>query len=246
MIIRLLLLIALPLIAYWAAQKIAQRVTLSRAQYRWLIVSIAALMAVAVLIALGRVPFQFILAPLGLAATTLFRALPALLRFLPMLQILKERSSAAQTRSPGQGSTIRTRYLAMRLDHESGALQGEVLEGAFAGQTLSSLAKAQLLELLQEVAAESESVQLLQAYLSREHPGWEEDAQHSGAGRAAEINDSTMTREHALEILGLAEGAERAAIVAAHRDLMRKLHPDRGGKDYLAKRVNAAKDFLLE
>jgi hypothetical protein len=80
MIIRLLLLIALPLIAYWAAQKIAQRVTLSRAQYRWLIVSIAALMAVAVLIALGRVPFQFILAPLGLAATTLFRALPALLR----------------------------------------------------------------------------------------------------------------------------------------------------------------------
>ena len=237
MIIRLLLLIALPLIAYWAAQRIAQRVTLSRAQYRWLIVSIAALMAVAVLIALGRVPFQFILAPLGLAATTLFRALPAL---------LKGRSSAAQTRSPGQGSTIRTRYLAMRLDHESGALQGEVLEGAFAGQSLSSLSKAQLLELLQEVAAESESVQLLQAYLSREHPGWEEDAQHSGADRAAEINDSTMTREHALEILGLAEGAERAAIVAAHRDLMRKLHPDRGGNDYLAKKVNAAKDFLLE
>jgi len=89
-------------------------------------------------------------------------------------------------------------------------------------------------------------VQLLQAYLSREHPGWEEDAQHSAAGRAAEINDSIMTREHALEILGLAEGAERAAIVAAHRDLMRKLHPDRGGNDYLAKKVNAAKDFLLE
>ena len=106
MIIRLLLLIALPLIAYWAAQRIAQRVTLSRAQYRWLIVSIAALMAVAVLIALGRVPFQFILAPLGLAATTLFRALPALLRFLPMLQMLKGHSFALLPRSNESGKEV--------------------------------------------------------------------------------------------------------------------------------------------
>lgn len=246
MIIRLLLLIALPLIAYWVAQRIARRVTLSRAQHRWLIVSIAALMAVGVLVALGRVPIQFILAPLGLAATTLFRALPALLRFLPMLQMLKGRSSAAQSRSPEQGSTIRTRFLSMRLDHESGALQGEVLEGSFAGQQLASLSREQLLQLLQEVAAESESVQLLQAYLSREHPDWEEAAEYRDSGRSANSDDSAMTREHALEILGLAEGAERAAIVAAHRDLMRRLHPDRGGNDYFAKKINAAKDFLLE
>jgi curved DNA-binding protein CbpA len=55
-----------------------------------------------------------------------------------------------------------------------------------------------------------------------------------------------MNRAHALEVLGLEEVAERADIIAAHRDLMRKLHPDRGGNDYLAKKVNAAKDFLLE
>ena len=246
MIVRLLLLIALPLIAYWVAQKVARRVTLSRAQYRWLVISVAALLAVAVLIAMGRVPFQFILAPLGLAATTLFRALPALLRFLPMLQMLRGRSSAAQPRSSGQGSTIRTRYLAMTLDHESGALQGEVLEGGFAGRALSSLEQGQLVELLQEVAGEGESVQLLQAYLSREYPGWEGSAEYAQSDKSQASVDAVMSREHALEILGLAEGAERTAIVAAHRDLMRKLHPDRGGNDYLAKKVNAAKDFLLE
>jgi curved DNA-binding protein CbpA len=76
------------------------------------------------------------------------------------------------------------------------------------------------------------------------HPEWEEEA---GTSKRAENGPSEeMNRAHALEVLGLSEGAERADIIAAHRDLMRKLHPDRGGNDYLAKKVNAAKDFLLE
>ncbi len=244
MIFRLLLIILLPLLAYWLAQRITRVTSLTATQKRWLAISLAGLLVVGVLIAMGRLPVQFILAPLGLAATSLFRLLPALLRFLPMLHMLRGRANASKSRQPGQQSTIRTRFLAMSLDHETAEMQGEVVVGKFAGRLLASMSLGELMELLSECSNDGDSVQLLQAYLARVHPEWEEEA---GASKRAENGPSEeMNRAHALEVLGLSEGAERADIIAAHRDLMRKLHPDRGGNDYLAKKVNAAKDFLLE
>ena len=55
-----------------------------------------------------------------------------------------------------------------------------------------------------------------------------------------------MNEKVALEVLGLNKGAGREDVVLAHRRLMRMIHPDRGGSDYLAKQLNAARDFLLE
>ncbi len=54
-----------------------------------------------------------------------------------------------------------------------------------------------------------------------------------------------MVRQEALDILGLREGASKADIRAAHRRLMLAAHPDHGGSDWLAARINQARDVLL-
>ena len=54
-----------------------------------------------------------------------------------------------------------------------------------------------------------------------------------------------ITVEEAHAILGLAPGADAEAIRAAHRRLMKQLHPDHGGTDYLATKINRARDVLL-
>ncbi len=56
---------------------------------------------------------------------------------------------------------------------------------------------------------------------------------------------SAMTREEAYQVLGLKVGASEADIRAAHHRLMRAAHPDAGGSDWLAARINQARDRLL-
>src|SRR5215203_2762249 len=54
-----------------------------------------------------------------------------------------------------------------------------------------------------------------------------------------------MSRDEAYQVLGLQPGASEAEIRAAHRRLMRGAHPDSGGSDWLAARINQARDVLL-
>jgi len=244
MITRLLALIILPLMAYWIVRSAARRFQLNTRQTRLLFGLVLVLMVIAILVILGRLPVHFIIAPLGVAATFLLRMLPMLLRLLPFWQMIKSRVSSARPCSDNQTSTIRTRYLEMVLQHNTGDMDGEVLFGEFAGANLSNLSLDQLLSLLREIGDDADSTQVLEAYLDRTQSGWREQT-----GRASSANESDegapMTRTLALEILGLEEGVDREAIIKAHRNLMQKLHPDRGGSDYLAKKINLAKDYLL-
>jgi hypothetical protein len=148
--------------------------------------------------------------------------------------------------APGQGrvSTARSAMLEVRLDHDSGAMTGAVLAGRFAGRALESLARPECLTLRDELVRDDpDGAALLETYLDRRFAGWREaDEGQPQAGRSA---GGVMSRREALETLGLEEGASPDEIVRAHRTLMKKLHPDRGGSTGLAARVNQAKDVLM-
>jgi hypothetical protein len=67
-----------------------------------------------------------------------------------------------------------------------------------------------------------------------------------GSSRPRPPQTSAMTRAEALKVLGLEEGAGEADIRAAHRRLILQTHPDKGGTNYLAAKINEAKDVLLK
>ncbi len=145
-------------------------------------------------------------------------------------------------KSPGQSSRVVTDYLEMELEHDTGAMRGRVLKGRFAGREFEALAPAELAMLWQECRfSDMQSAQIVEAYLDSVHPSWRDDVARAGSAAMGE----DMTREQAFEVLGLAPGASEEEIRRAHRELMLKLHPDRGGSSYLAAKINLAKDVLL-
>ncbi len=152
---------------------------------------------------------------------------------------------ARTQKSSGQVSRVRTAFLEMELDHDSGTMRGRVLAGRHQGAALDALDLAALLSLLGEVDRDSRD--LLAAYLDRREPGWRQHAQgDAAAGSGARPpGGGKMTEEEAYQILGLQPGASADDVARAHRSLMKKLHPDQGGTTYLAARVNEAKDVLL-
>src|ERR1700704_3383675 len=97
-----------------------------------------------------------------------------------------------QPRSAGQSSRVRSQFLDMALDHDSGELSGEILAGPHAGHSLGEFDLAQLVAMMPSFDAES--VSLLESYLDRRFPAWRQDAQGDGAGRPRRGPPGARTR----------------------------------------------------
>lgn len=148
--------------------------------------------------------------------------------------------------STGQTSEVETSYLRMGLNHDTGEMGGVVLAGRFKGRQLSELSFSELQELLADCrVADNQAAALLETYLDRAvGEDWRERARDRGTGESATAGGK-MTPEEAREILGVGPDATPDEVREAYHRLMLKLHPDQGGSNYLAAKINAAKDVLL-
>ena len=194
-----------------------------------------------------------------LLAAALPLMLPLLFRLPALLRRLRSLSGMGGVRS----SAVETRFLRMRLDHDSGSVEGTVKEGPLRGRRLDELSAAELSALLRECRAEdSDSAAVLEAWIERHRPGGDsgsdsgEGASEEGrSGRAGSTDGPPgggpgggpggMTRAEALAVLGLPADADEAAIRAAHHRLIQQVHPDRGGSDWMAAKLNEARRVLL-
>lgn len=251
MLARLIILAAMLIALFWVLRWLARAPPRQVARRLRQVLVWGAIGLLVLAAATGRLNPLFALVAAAIPAMAriiaLVRLLPAVQQLLQTLGLAAPSlGAAAGPGASGQASSIRTRFLEMRLDHASGRMDGLILKGRFQGRRLSELQLADLLDLLGDCRrADRQSAALLETYLDREHgEDWQEQADGSsnwgdGAGSGA------LSRQEALDILGLAPSASPDEIRAAHRRLMQKYHPDRGGSDYLAAKINAAKRLLL-
>src|SRR5260370_9393606 len=184
-----------------------------------------ALGGAAFLAARGHVP---LVVPLGFAGLGLLGWLPRSFAGFGF--------GARPPKSPGQTSRVRSAFVEMELDHDTGAMRGRILAGRHEGVTLDVVDVATVVGFLPEIDEESRA--LLTAYLDRREPRWREDAKgDTAAGHGSPRWSGKMTEEEAYQILGVQPGASAAEIGRAHRTLMKKLHPPQGWSTYLTARL---------
>jgi hypothetical protein len=157
-----------------------------------------------------------------------------IVRSLPFLKWIQQ-----QRMNP---SVLTTDKIKIVIDSKTGVWQGQIIEGEFSGKPLSDLTQEQLIELSHSYHKDSpDSARLLNAYMRYR---FQQKSQNDSQQQASPTSN-TITKKEALDILGLDDNAEEKDIRKAHRSLMQKVHPDRGGSDYLASKINQAKDFLV-
>lgn len=182
-----------------------------------------------------------IFAVIGAAIAAIWRMAPLILRFAPQLRGLFKQFTAGASGAHAD-SSVRTRTLIMSLDHDSGEFDGNITQGEYSGRNLSSLSRTELQQFADFCRQhDPEALKLIAAFVARYHPDWQ-----AGPQSPPQNTSSDMSTEEALSILGLDDNASEDDIVLAHRRLMAKLHPDKGGNDYLATKINQAKDYLIK
>ncbi len=156
------------------------------------------------------------------------------IRAFPLLQFWQRATGASLA------PKIKTAALEISISLANGNIDGKILQGEHAGQPLSALNRVQLEQVLATWrGADRESTLLLNAYMARRFAGTQSNGERQPPPPASHLNI-----DEARQILGVQDTATREEIIKAHKRLIQKLHPDRGGNDYLAAKVNAAKDLL--
>ena len=152
-----------------------------------------------------------------------------------------------KSRGMAGGPTIQTEFFRMVVDFLKGGMDGQVLKGEFQGRRLAELSLEELMRLMVSVTqVDQESAALLAAFMDRYHSGWRQSYGEAGQQSQNWQSHGEMSEQEAREILGVSEQATEQEIQKAHRRLIQKLHPDRGGSDYLAAKINHARDRLLK
>lgn len=172
--------------------------------------------------------------PLALVAIFLLRKKPLFSRSTP---------------STGQKSEVKTDWLFAILDHDTGEMDAEILQGDFSGEKLSQLSYQQLQNLEIALADDEQSAAILSTYMDRNFSDTEDFRNAQGENKSKEkttyAQQQGMSRAEAFEILELDQTASTSEIKASHKRLMKKFHPDHDGSAYMAAKLNQAKDILL-
>ena len=188
--------------------------------------------ALLVLVVTGRIPWLFAIIS---AIIPFWRKISVLGRYLGLFSALTGKSFGA--------TSLTTEWLVIDFNFSTRALDAQIRKGDFSGQRLSQLNKDQLSQLLQACRDDLQSSTAVRAFMAarfRQTGSAGDDRQQKTS--AGDVN---MSKAQAYEVLGLQPDAEDADIRKAHKRLIQKLHPDRGGSEYLATQINLAKDTLL-
>lgn len=235
---RIILIIAAIVLAMLLYRWIKQQPANKRWKYLMIVVGIVLLG----LVLTGRLHWLFALAGALIPAA---QRLISLVAYLPMLQRVLNSFKGSQP-SAGQTSQVETDYLHMQLDHDSGKLTGIVKSGLYAGRSLDNLSEDELMQLRDHyIQQDEDSRLLLENYLDRKYGSEWRSGQSEQQQTNSSTHDSGISIDEAYAILGLEPGVDKQAVIDAHRRLMQKMHPDRGGSSYLAVKINQAKELLL-
>lgn len=180
--------------------------------------------ALLVLVVTGRIPWLFALVS---AAIPLYR------RALAFKGII---SFFGKSIGP---TKLTTKWLIVQYDFGNKTLDAQITQGEFEGQRLSQLSDTQLQSLLKQCKSDLQSRAAVHAFIAMQN------SPDPNGQASNQLTPNSLSKQQAYEILGLNEDANEQEIKQAHKRLMQKLHPDRGGSTYLAAQINAAKDTLL-
>lgn len=155
----------------------------------------------------------------------------SVMRFLPFL--IRQNNGVA---------SFKTEYLDVKFYIQEAKFTGSIIKGLHEGKALEALSTEELDELeTYYQSRDNKSYYLIRIARQRRGANQQNSSQSNSP---PPFSDPAV--EEALQILGLSGNPSKEEIIQAHRRLINKLHPDRGGSDFLAARVNQAKDVLLK